>query len=65
MKLKNTLEGINSWLNDTEECVSDLQGRIVEITHSETFAKRKAHFKNMKTVQDIFGITSSIPTFTL
>ena len=37
----------------------------MEITQSETFAKRKAHFKNMKTVQDIFGITSSIPTFTL
>ena len=65
MKFKNTLEGINSWLNDTEECVSDLKGRIMEITQSETFAKRKAYFKNMKTVQDIFGITSSIPTFTL
>lgn len=64
MKLKNTIEGINSWLNDTEECISDLQGRIMEITQSETFAKRKAHFKNMKTAQVIFGI-SSIPTFTL
>ena len=29
---KNTLEGINSRLGDTEECISD---RVVEITQSE------------------------------
>ena len=27
----NTLEGLNSRINDTEECVSDLKDRILEI----------------------------------
>ena len=27
----NTLEGLNSRINDTEECISDLKDRITEI----------------------------------
>ena len=34
-KKKNTLEGINSRLGDTKEHISDLEDRIIEITHSE------------------------------
>ena len=34
-KIKNTLEGINSRLDDREEWISDMEGRIVEITQSE------------------------------
>ena len=34
-KIKNTLEGMNSRLRDTEEEISDLEGRIMEITQSE------------------------------
>ena len=30
--MKNTLEGINSKLGDTEECISDLKDRLIEIT---------------------------------
>lgn len=32
---KNTLKGISSRLNDSEEWISDPEGRIVEITQSE------------------------------
>ena len=31
-EMKNTLEGINSILNDTEERISELEDRVVEIT---------------------------------
>ena len=33
--MKNTLEGINSKLGDTEECISNREDRIMEITQSE------------------------------
>ena len=33
--MKNTQERINSRLGDTEECLSDLDDRIIEITQSE------------------------------
>ena len=33
--MKNKLEGINSRLGDTEECISDLEDRIMEITQSK------------------------------
>lgn len=31
-EMKNTLEGINSKLNDTEEWINKLEDRVVEIT---------------------------------
>ena len=33
--MKNALKGINNRLKDMKECLSDLEGRIMEITHSE------------------------------
>ena len=33
--MKNTLEGINSRLGGTEEHISDLEDRIMEVTKSE------------------------------
>ena len=33
--MKNTLEGINSRLNDTREQISELEDRIVDITEAE------------------------------
>ena len=33
--MKNTLEGMNSKLGNTEECTSDLEDRIMEITQLE------------------------------
>ena len=34
-EMENTLEGINSRLNDTEEQISELDDRIVKITNAE------------------------------
>ena len=34
-KQKNTLEGINSRLDDTEEQISEEEDRVVEITQAE------------------------------
>ena len=33
--MKNIVEAVNTRLNDTEECVSDLEDRIMEIIQSE------------------------------
>ena len=41
-EIKDTLEGINCRLNDTEEWISELEGRIVEITE----AKQKKELKS-------------------
>ena len=35
IKMQNTQEGINSRLNDTEEQISELEDRVVEITAAE------------------------------
>ena len=42
--MKNTLEGINSRLSDTEEHVRDLEDRITKNTQSER-QKEKKFFK--------------------
>ena len=34
-KMINTLEGISSRINDTEEWISELEDRVVEITDAE------------------------------
>ena len=34
-EMKNILKGINSRLGDTEDCISDLEGKIMEIIQSE------------------------------
>ena len=47
-KIKNTLEGMNSTLSNTEECINELEYRIVKITHLEQ-QKEKQTYK-MKTV---------------
>ena len=38
---KNTLEGINSRLNDTEEWIRKLEDRVVEITETEEKKRKK------------------------
>lgn len=40
-KMKDTLEGINSTTNEAEEQISELEGRVVEITASEQNEKKK------------------------
>ena len=34
-KMNDTLEGIKRWINEAEEWINDLEGRIVEITAAE------------------------------
>ena len=41
MKFKNTLEGINSRITETEEWISELKVKIVEITTAEKNKKKK------------------------
>ena len=50
---KSTPEEANSWLNDTEECISDLEDRIMEITQSEQQIERQMK-KNESNVQDLW-----------
>ena len=45
--MKNRLEGINSRLSDTEECISDLEDRIMEITQTEQ-QKEKQKWEEFK-----------------
>ena len=51
--MKNILEEINSRLSDTEECISDLEDRIVEITQSEQ-QKEKWILKNEDSLRDLW-----------
>ena len=45
--MKNTLERFNSRVSDTEECIRDLEERIMEIIQSEQKKniKKLEHFK--------------------
>ena len=47
MKLKNTLEGINSRISETEEQISELEYKMVEITSEE-----QNKVKRMKRTED-------------
>ena len=46
--MKNTLEGINSRLSETEECISDLEDKIMEITQLEE--QKEKQILKMRTV---------------
>lgn len=39
-EMKHTLEEINSRLNDTEEWIREMEGRVEEITEAEQRKKR-------------------------
>ena len=53
-EVKNTLEGINSTLNEIEEWVSNLQDRVVDIIQSE---QKK---KELKVIYNIENIVNNI-----
>ena len=40
-EMKNILEGIHSGWNDTEDCINELEDRVVEITATEKKKKMK------------------------
>ena len=65
--MKNTLEGINSRLNDTEDWISEVEGRVVEITAIEqrTAKKKKKKKKNEKNKQETSGRASESLIFML
>ena len=52
-EMKNTLEGINSRLGDTEECISDMEFRIMEITQLEQ-QKEKQILKHEDSLRDLW-----------
>ena len=49
---KNTLEGVNSRLSDTEECISALGDRMMEITQLEQ-QKEKPILKIESNLRDL------------
>ena len=53
MKWKNTLEGIKSRLNDTEERISELEDKVVEITIAEQ-KKEKRMKRNENSLRDLW-----------
>ena len=62
-EIKNSLEGINSRITETEERISDLEDKIVEITTAEQNKE-----KRMKRIEDsprTSGTILNIPTFEL
>ena len=52
-EIKNTLEGINSRLDDTEELISKLDDRVMEITQAEQ-RKGKGILKNKDSLRDLW-----------
>ena len=44
-EMKNTLEGINSRITETEEQINDLEDRMVEITATEQSTEKKSEKK--------------------
>ena len=46
--LKNTPEGINSRITETEERISELAGRVVEITAMKQCKEKRMNFRDVK-----------------
>ena len=54
IKMKTTLEGINSRITEAEEWISDLEDRIVEITAAEQ-NKEKRMKRNEDSLRDLWN----------
>ena len=52
-EMKNTLEGINSRINESEEQISELEDKVVEITSTEQ--NKVKRMKDMRTVSETSG----------
>ena len=44
--MENTLEGINSRISEAEECISEREDKMVEITSEENKVKRMKRAEN-------------------
>ena len=62
-KIKNTLEGINSKINEPGEWISDLEDRVVDISPWDRIKKNE--WKEMTTVSETSGAALKAPTFEL
>ena len=50
-EMNNTLEGMNSKLNLTEECIHELEDRIVEITNTKQKKRTKRNKGSLRDLQ--------------
>ena len=57
-EMKNALEGINSRLNDTEEWISELEDRLVEITDAEQKKRMKRNEDSLRDLWDNIKCTN-------
>ena len=62
-KIKNALEGINSRISETEEWISELKDKMVEIT-SEEQNKVKRMKRTEESLRDLWN-NANAPTFEL
>ena len=62
-EMKTTLEGINSRITETEEQISEVEGKMLEITAEEQ-NKEKRMKRIEDNLRDIWDITNA-PTFEL
>ena len=53
-EVKNTLEGINSRITETEEQISDLEDRMVEFTATEQNKDKRIKKKNQDRLRDVW-----------
>ena len=50
--MNNTLEGINSWITEAEEKMSDLEDKMVEINATKHNIEKRMKKKKMKTASE-------------
>ena len=60
-EIKNTLEGTNSRITETEDRISEVDNKMVEINEAER--KKKKESKEMRTTSGTSGTMSNAPTF--
>ena len=59
-EIKNTLEGTNSRIRESENRISDVEDGTVEINEAE---RKKKKLKEKRTTSEISGTMSNVPTF--
>ena len=59
--IKNTLEGTNSRITESEDKISEIEDRMVEI--NEYKGKKEKRIKEMRTISEISRTMLNAPTF--
>ena len=60
-EIKNTLEGTNSRIMETEDRINEVESRMVEINQTER--KKEKRIKEMRKISETSGTMSNAPTF--